>query len=146
MNSCCDNSLDPSTPPIPPTINIGSAFAIDFFLRDKAQSPWEPIDLTGSTEIVVILLNADNTFLELKLSLSQVLIVNAKDGHFQAKGTSVQSALLKMSGINASPVATPNYSDIQARITPASGLAADNLVVLFPQSVNLVPQLFPTAP
>lgn len=138
---CNDFGLDPSTPPTPPTINMGSDFTIDFFLRDQTLSPWQSIDITSATEIVVIMLNADGTFLELKLSVSQIMIINGADGHFQAAGTAAQSALLKPSGANVIPVGAPLYSDIEAHVT----ISSKETIVLFPQSINLVPRLFPTA-
>lgn len=143
MSEGCFGEFDPDKPKRPPSINLGSAFSIDFFIKDKSQKPHTPVDITGASEIVVIMLNNDGTFLELKLSLTSVSIINAVDGHFRAKGTASQSALLKPSAINLTPPGSPDYSDIEAHITTVSG---DVLVVLFPQSINLIPRLFPTAP
>ncbi len=54
----------------------------------------DPLDLTGATEIVVNLPKADGTTLQLKLSLSQVTVVDAKLGKFLAAVSAINSALL----------------------------------------------------
>lgn len=55
----------------------------------------DPLDLTSCTEIVVNLPNADGSFLQRKLSLSQVSIVGSPLlGKFATPISSIQSALL----------------------------------------------------
>lgn len=121
------------TAKVPPTLVQGADALIDLFVRDKKTK--FPVDISGATEIVVILQNTDLTFLELKLSLSQVAIINGPGGYYQATVTNVQSALLKLS-------AAPLYSDVEAHIT----ISAKETIVLYPQSLNIVSRLFPTAP
>lgn len=56
-----------------------------------------PVDLTGCSEIVVNLINADGSTTQLKLSLSQVTITSpATSGQFSANINSVNSAKLQI--------------------------------------------------
>lgn len=62
-----------------------------------AYSTGLPVDLTSCTEIVVNLPNADGTFTQLKLSLSQVAITSpALLGQFTTPISAVKSALLNI--------------------------------------------------
>lgn len=138
MSSCLDPK-PPHKPAAPDPLVIGSDFTIDFFLQDRSSRPSEPVDLTGATEIVVIFLKDDDTFDEIKLSDSDIVIVDAINGHFKAMGNSTD---YKPSGINAVPATEPSYSDVEVHVT----IGGKTQIVLFPQSINLVPRLFPTAP
>jgi hypothetical protein len=86
--NCCDGQ--------PPsfTIFLGDANTIGFRVVGGSGCASDPIDLTDCTEIVVNIPNADGTFLQLKLSLSQVVITSPPVlGKFTVAITSDQSAL-----------------------------------------------------
>lgn len=100
-------------------------------------------DLSAATEIVAVLANADNTNLELKLSLSQVVVINNPVGSLQIIITKAQSALLKLSPVLAPAVnndpATYGFSNIELRIT----IASKETVVQLVDCIQIVPSLFP---
>lgn len=59
--------------------------------------PYKPLDLTSCTEIVISLPNEDGSYLELKLSLSDVVIQSpAVLGTFSADIGAIDSALLNV--------------------------------------------------
>lgn len=61
-----------------------------------------PLDLTSCTEIVISLPNQDSSFLQLKLSLSQVTIQSPGVlGKFSAQISSMESALLNVGALQS---------------------------------------------
>lgn len=116
-----------------PRIVLGQDKTLDVWLT--SESTCDPVDLTDATEIVAIFLNADGTFLERKFSLSQITIVSAPGGHFQIALPSASTALL-------APSPTGSYSNIEIHVTISSMVT----IILLPNSVNIVPRLFPAAP
>lgn len=137
MSSC----LDPKKPAPVPQIVIGEDKTLGVQLTDATTK--SGFDLSGATEIVAILLNADNTYLQLKLSLSQIVVINNPVGLMQIIVTAAQSALLALSPIlipgagDVQPVY--GYSNIELHITIASKVT----IVQLPDSIQVVQTLFP---
>lgn len=130
----------PSTPCLPKRV-LGSDITLDVFLKDKLTKM--PIDISAATELEAIFLNADGTFLEEKLTTSGIAIIDGPGGHMQVLIDAADSALLKPSNINVIPLPQgPSYSDIEFHYT----IGGKTTIVNAPQSINLVPRLFPTAP
>lgn len=85
--------------------------------------PSTPLDLTSCTEIVVTLPNADGTYLNLKLSLYQVVIDKADLGSFHAVISSVESALLNVG----------QYQSISVTFT----ISGNPMTLEFPQGLSV---------
>lgn len=127
-------SLEPCTPEIP-TLVLGEDKTLDVKMINLSSPSRDPLDLTDATEIVAILLNADGTFLELKLSLSQITIISAPGGHFQIAITAAQSALLAQS-------APGGFTDIEVQFI----ISSKKTITTLTDAVSIIPRRYPTAP
>ena len=122
-----------SKEPCVPTVIMGEDKTLDVKLTSDTTG--DPLDLTGASEIEAILLNADATYLEKKLTTSGIVLVSGPGGHFQILLAASESALLQ-----ASP--TGSYSDIEVHLTIASKLS----IGILSGSVNIIPRRYPSAP
>lgn len=85
-----------SCAPVPFSIYLGDAKTMNLKAVFSGQGG-DPLDLSACTEIVINLPKADGTTLQLKLSLTQVVIVSpAVLGKFNASISSMNSALLNV--------------------------------------------------
>jgi len=125
------SGLEPCVKPVP-TIVMGEDKILDVKLKNATTKDY--LDITSASEIVAILLNADGTFLEKKLSTNGIAIISGPSGHFQINLASSETALLAASG--------DAYSDIEVKLTLSSKLSIVNLI----GCVNIVPSRYPTAP
>ena len=130
--------LDPCSPQIPQII-AGADAVLDVKLIN--QQTGDPLDLSAATEIEAILLNADNSFLELKLSLSQIVLISGPGGHFQIIIPAASSALLALSPV-PSPSVPASNSDMEIHLTIGGKLTIINLIGV----VTIVARRFPAAP
>lgn len=129
MSSC----LDPRGPFIP-TVVLGEDAILDVKLKSKVTG--DPFDLTAATEIKAILLNANNTYLEEKLSTGGgITLISGPGGHFQINLAAADTTLL-------APSVPPALSDIEVQITIAGKLK----IVLLNGAVNFIQRRFPAAP
>jgi hypothetical protein len=124
------NCLDPKSP-AKPNIIKGEDKVITIQLSDPKTKDF--IDITSASEIVVLFLNQDETVLQKKLSLSQVVLLSGVAGKFQVILPLADTALMK---------ATPadGQSDVEVRLTFAGKLT----IVELPDSIEVTPKLFPT--
>jgi len=128
MSNCL--SLDPCTPQVP-TVVKGADQTLDVQL--KTQSGF--VDLTSASEIKAVLLNADGSFLEKKLSTGGIVLVSGPSGHFQIQLAASETLLLAES-------VAPAYSDIQVNFVIAMKTTIVNLIGV----VSIVASRYPTAP
>jgi hypothetical protein len=124
------NCLDPKAPSKPKIIK-GEDKVITIQLSDPKTKDF--IDITSATEIIVLFLNQDDTVLQKKLSLSQVVLLSGVAGKFQVILPLADTLLMK-----ATP--TDGQSDVEVRLTIAGKLT----IVELPDSIVVTPKLFPT--
>jgi hypothetical protein len=133
------DGCQPCSPP-PPVVYQGADKTLDFFLTK--QSNGQPLDITGVTEIEAIFLNTDGTFLELKLSLSEVTLVSAPGGHFQVQISAADSQLLALSPMPVPPSYLPCFSDVEVHLTIGGKIS----IVVLTGSIQVLARRYPTAP
>lgn len=121
-----------------PSIITGRDKTIHVKLRDNGRVPK---GLFNPTEIVVILPNADGTtFLERKLSLSQIINVDTQNWEFDVLYIAADTALLKLSALDASGLPIP--SDMELAYT----MSGQTLGLNLPGVVNIVVRRYAAAP
>ena len=122
-----------------PKIVRGSDKTLEIFLRGKHTKT--PTDLTGATEVVVILGNDDGTFVEKKLSASGCSVISGPGGHIQAYliAASGETDKLTLSAIQDDGLLS---TGIQVNYTIAGKLDKVNI----PSSIEVVDPMFPGAP
>jgi hypothetical protein len=142
LNPCCP---EPPKFVLPPTRVLGSDITLP--LQVNSRLTGLPVPIGAATEIVAILLKADGTFLEEKLSLGGVFIIDGDAGQANILIAAADSALLAPSpvyvpAVPPAPFVPPVFSSVELHIT----LAGKTSIVNLPNSINLVSRLFPTAP
>lgn len=128
MTSSC-LQLDPCKSSVP-TIIMGEDKILTVQLQD--QKTKEFIDISGATEIIALFMKSDNTALQKKLSLSQIVVISGLAGKFQIILTSVDTASLMQTPADS-------YSSIEIRLTIASKLT----IVKLENTILVAPKLFP---
>jgi hypothetical protein len=116
-----------------PTVIMGSDKSLDIKLVSELSG--DPFDMTAATEIMAILLNADGSFLERKMTTSGIVLVSGPGGHFQIVLTAANTTLLQASPVDC-------LSNIEIHIV----IAGLTTIVLLKNSVKIIPRLYPTAP
>jgi len=126
-------SLDPQQI-IVPVIVQGEDKTVTVKLTQKINGPTNgyPFDLTGATEIEAIFLKTDGTCLHKKLSLAQIIILNALAGSLQILLTAADSALLAVSPLTAN-------SNIELRVV----IAGKMTYIQLKNVVKIVSSLYP---
>ncbi len=122
----------------PPTIIAGQDKTLTAQLINIMNGVRTLFDLTSATEIEAIFLNADGSFLEKKLSLSQITVTNAPSGIFQINLLAADTALLALTNLTPPIV----YPSIEVHVTIGGKLTIINMM----NCINIVQRLFPSAP
>lgn len=126
-------SLDPKEVVIPVIVQ-GEDKSVTIKLTQKTNGPTNgyPFDLTGATEIEAIFLKTDGTCLHKKLSLAQIVILNALAGSLQVLLTAADTALLAVSPANMN-------SNIELRVV----IAGKMTYIQLKNVIKIVSSLYP---
>lgn len=129
LDPCCD------TEPKYPTVILGE----DRTLNVQLVTLLKPngINITGVTEIDIMLLNADDSCLHKLLTTGGVVVVDATTAMLQLLLTGIESALLKPSTYDDK--GNPIPVGIEVHYT----IAGKTTYVNIPKAFYLVPRLFP---
>ena len=122
-------SLEKCAPNVPEIV-AGEDKVLTIQLEDKKTK--EFIDLTGASEIIALLKNADDTTLQKKLTDSGINILSSLAGKFQVLLSATETGLLALSP-------TGGYSDLEIRFTIAGKLT----IVKLPNTILVTQKLFP---
>lgn len=124
--------LEQCAPSIP-TVIAGEDKFLDIRLINQTSK--NPVDLSAASEIEAILLNADNTYLEKKLSTGGITLISGPGGNFQINLAASETALLALSPSDSA-------SDIEIHFTIGGKLS----IVILTASVNILSRRYPSAP
>lgn len=126
---CC---LDPCRP-LSYRIVVGEDYVLPFRVFDPITG--QPFDCSGATEIAILLLKADGSYLTLLLSTDGVTNPSGSEGYCNAIITAAQSVLLALSAVGS-------LSNVEVRVT-----ISDKITYFqFQNYVEIVQTLFPTPP